>query len=111
MNLSIRSWALLLFFFIHPIVHSSAFQLRVKPGIDVLREHNFDILQDKRVGLVTNPTGVTADLEQTIDVLAKAPGVKLVAIYAPEHGVRGDNDAGKYVESTLDARTGIPEAL
>jgi uncharacterized protein YbbC (DUF1343 family) len=83
-------------------------QPRVKPGIDVLREHHFDILQGKRVGLVTNPTGVTADLEQTIDVLASAPEVKLVALYAPEHGVRGDNDAGKYVDSYLDQRTGLP---
>lgn len=83
-------------------------QPRVKPGIDVLRDHQFDILKGKRVGLVTNPTGVTADLEPTIDVLANAPDVRLVALYAPEHGVRGDNDAGKYVESYLDNRTGIP---
>ncbi len=83
-------------------------QARVKPGIDVLRDHQFDLLKGKRVGLVTNPTGVTADLEPTIDVLANAPGVQLVALYAPEHGVRGDNDAGKYVESYLDKRTGIP---
>jgi len=81
---------------------------RVKPGIDVLRDHQFDLLQGKRVGLVTNPTGVTADLEPTIDVLANAPGVKLVALYGPEHGVRGDNDAGKYVGSYLDENTGIP---
>ncbi len=85
-----------------------ALQPRVKPGIDVLRDQKFDILQGKRVGLVTNPTGVTADLEATIDVLVRAPGVRLVALYAPEHGVRGDNDAGKYVESYLDKRTGIP---
>jgi len=81
---------------------------RVKLGIDVLREHQFDILKGKRVGLVTNPTGVTSDLEPTVDVLAHAPGVRLVALYGPEHGVRGDNDAGKYIESYLDTRTGIP---
>ncbi len=83
-------------------------QPRVKLGIDVLRDHNFDILRGKRVGLVTNPTGVTSELEQTIDVLANATGVQLVALYAPEHGVRGDNDAGKYVDSYLDKSTGIP---
>jgi uncharacterized protein YbbC (DUF1343 family) len=83
-------------------------QPHVKLGIDVLRDHHFDLLKGKRVGLVTNPTGVTADLEPTIDVLANAPDVHLVALYAPEHGVRGDNDAGKYVESYLDKRTGIP---
>ena len=87
----------------HPFV-----QTRVKPGIDVLRDHQFDLLKGKRVGLVTNPTGVTADLEATIDVLANAPDVHLVALYGPEHGVRGDNDAGKYVESYLDRKTGIP---
>jgi uncharacterized protein YbbC (DUF1343 family) len=90
------------------IAQAFAVQPRVKPGIDVLRDRHFDILQGKRVGLVTNPTGVTADLEATIDVLAKAPGVQLVALYGPEHGVRGDNDAGKYVESYLDKSTGLP---
>ena len=83
-------------------------QNRVLPGIDVLREHGFDILQGKRVGLITNPTGVTADLQSTIDVLFNAPGVKLVALFGPEHGVRGDVDAGRTVEAYNDARTGLP---
>ncbi|HTP12588.1 MAG TPA: DUF1343 domain-containing protein, partial [Bacteroidota bacterium] len=87
---------------------SSSPQARVKPGIDVLRDHHFDILKGKRVGLVTNPTGVTSDLEPTVDVLAGAPGVQLVALYGPEHGVRGDNDAGKTVESSIDRKTGLP---
>ncbi len=86
----------------------NAAQPRVKLGIDVLRDHNFDILKGKRVGLITNPTGVSSDLEQTIDILANAPGVQLVALYGPEHGVRGDNEAGKAVESQVDKRTGIP---
>lgn len=93
---------------IFPVSKAVAQQPRVKLGIDVLRDHNFDILKDKRVGLVTNPTGVASDLQATVDVLAGAPGVKLVALYGPEHGVRGDNDAGKYVESYIDKRTGIP---
>ena len=80
----------------------------VKPGIDVLRERGFDILQGKRVGLITNATGVTSDLQSTIDVLFNSPGVKLVALYSPEHGVRGDGDAGKEINGFNDARTGLP---
>jgi uncharacterized protein YbbC (DUF1343 family) len=80
----------------------------VKPGIDVLREHGFDILKGKRVGLITNATGITSDLQSTVDVLFNSPGVKLVALYSPEHGVRGDGDAGKEINSFNDARTGLP---
>lgn len=83
-------------------------QAKVKPGIEVLRDRNFDIVRGKRVGLITNPTGVTADLRQTVDVLAEAPGVQLVALFGPEHGVRGDIEAGKHIESYVDARTGLP---
>jgi uncharacterized protein YbbC (DUF1343 family) len=81
---------------------------KVKPGIDVLREHGFDILNGKRVGLITNATGVTSDLQSTIDVLFNSPRVKLVALYSPEHGVRGDADAGKEINGFNDARTGLP---
>jgi uncharacterized protein YbbC (DUF1343 family) len=81
---------------------------KVKPGIDVLRERGFDILKGKRVGLITNATGVTSDLQSTIDVLFNSPEVKLVALYSPEHGVRGDADAGKEINGYNDARTGLP---
>lgn len=80
----------------------------VKPGIDVLRSRGFDILKGKRVGLVTNPTGISADLETTIDILFKAPGVKLAALFGPEHGVRGDVEGGKVVDGYNDSRTGLP---
>ncbi|MGD1045672.1 MAG: DUF1343 domain-containing protein [Bacteroidota bacterium] len=80
----------------------------VKPGIDVLRERGFDILQGKRVGLITNATGITSDFQSTVDVLFNSPGVKLVALYSPEHGVRGDGDAGKEINGFNDARTGLP---
>jgi len=80
----------------------------VKPGIDVLRERGFDILKGKRVGLITNATGITSDLQSTVDVLFNYPGVKLVALYGPEHGVRGDGDAGKEINGFNDARTGLP---
>jgi len=80
----------------------------VQPGIDVLRERGFDILQGKRVGLITNPTGISSDLQSTIDILFNAPGVKLVALYSPEHGIRGDVDAGKEINGYNDPRTKLP---
>lgn len=81
---------------------------QVKPGIEVLRDNGFAALQGKRVGLITNPSGVDNNLRSTIDILAEAPGVKLVGLYAPEHGVRGDVHAGDKVESSVDPATGVP---
>ncbi|MBI4427496.1 MAG: DUF1343 domain-containing protein [Ignavibacteriales bacterium] len=83
-------------------------QSKVKPGIDVLRSTNFEILQGKRVGLITNPTGVAADVTATVDILSGVQNVRLVALFGPEHGVRGDVEAGKYVESFVDSKTGLP---
>jgi uncharacterized protein YbbC (DUF1343 family) len=80
----------------------------VKPGIETLRESNFSILRGKRVGLITNPTGVDSRLVSTIDILKNAPGVTLVALFAPEHGVRGDQQAGKNVETSQDPITKLP---
>ncbi len=79
----------------------------VKTGIEVLRERGFDLLKGKRVGLITNPSGVDAQLRSTIDILAAAPDVKLAALFGPEHGVRGDAAAGVTVESAPDPKTGI----
>ena len=81
---------------------------KVKTGIEVLRESNFKILQGKRVGLITNPTGVDSQLKSTVDILNEAPGMKLVALYGPEHGVRGDVYAGDKIETTIDKQTRIP---
>ena len=81
---------------------------KVKPGIEVLQEMNFAPLQGKRVGLVTNPSGVDHNLRSTIDILFNAPGVKLVALFGPEHGVRGDVYAGGKVENFTDPATGLP---
>lgn len=80
---------------------------QVKPGIEVLRDRNFDILQGKRVGLITNPTGVDNNLKSTVDILHEAPGVTLAALFAPEHGVRGDIYAGDQVDNMVDAKTGV----
>ncbi len=80
----------------------------VETGLETLMKSNFAILKGKRVGLVTNPTGVDRSLRSTVDILFKAPGVKLVALYGPEHGVRGDFTAGDYVDSEQDPSTGLP---
>lgn len=81
---------------------------QVKPGVEVLRDSGFCGLKGKRVGLVTNPSGVDRHLRSTIDILFDADDVNLVALYAPEHGVRGDVYAGAKVESGRDSRTGLP---
>ena len=80
----------------------------VKPGVEVLRERGFAALEGRRVGLVTNPSGVDRHLQSTIDILFEAPEVNLVALYGPEHGVRGDVYAGGKVEDTKDETTGLP---
>lgn len=80
----------------------------VETGLETLVKNNFDVLRGKRVGLVTNPTGVDRYLRSTVDILFKAPDVKLVALYGPEHGVRGEFTAGEYVESETDPSTGLP---
>jgi uncharacterized protein YbbC (DUF1343 family) len=79
---------------------------QVKTGIEVLAERDFDLLQGKRVGLVTNPTGVDGSLRSTIDILHAH--VNLTALFGPEHGVRGDFSAGDHVGDQVDAPTGIP---
>ena len=80
----------------------------VKTGIEVLRDQNFALLLGKRVGHVTNPSGVDSQMNSTIDILYNAPGVNLVALYGPEHGVRGDVYAGGKVSDSKDATTGLP---
>ena len=80
----------------------------VRPGIEVLRDRGFDVLKGKKVGLVTNPSGVDSRLKSTIDILHEAPEVDLVALFGPEHGVRGDVYAGGKVEDAKDEATGLP---
>ncbi|MDR1984620.1 MAG: DUF1343 domain-containing protein [Prevotellaceae bacterium] len=83
-------------------------QQTVKTGIEVLRERNFDILKGKRVGLITNPTGVDGRLKSTVDILFEAKEVNLVTLYAPEHGIRGNFTAGHKVENEHDEKTNLP---
>ena len=83
-------------------------QPKVKTGLEVLKAENFKILKGKRVGLITNPTGVDNNLRSTIDIFYQSPEVNLVALYGPEHGVRGAHSAGEYVGSYTDKYTGVP---
>src|SRR5262249_55958119 len=75
-------------------------------GLDVLVAEHFARLRGRRVGLVTNQTGVSSRGESAIDLLAHAPGVTLVALFSPEHGIRGLAD--DKVASSRDAKTGLP---
>jgi uncharacterized protein YbbC (DUF1343 family)/CubicO group peptidase (beta-lactamase class C family) len=77
----------------------------VLTGIDVLASENFARLRGKRVGLLTNQTGRSRDGSSTIDLIAKAPGVTLAALFSPEHGIRGDAD--DRIESSRDQKTGL----
>ena len=81
---------------------------RIKTGIEVLKESHFKLLQGKRVGLITNPTGVDNNLQSTVDILFNAPEVNLVALFGPEHGIRGNQWAGVSVEDEKDRITGLP---
>jgi uncharacterized protein YbbC (DUF1343 family)/CubicO group peptidase (beta-lactamase class C family) len=95
--------------------HVSTRNGTVKTGIDLLEEHGFDVLQSpaqsptgkKRIGVVTNQTGIDNQGQRTIDVLAKAPGVSLDAIFSPEHGVTGELDTTN-VGNSVDSATGVP---
>ena len=83
-------------------------QAQVKPGIEVLLSERLELVKGKRVGLITNPTGVTSKLVSTIDALDEHSEIELAALFGPEHGVRGDVFAGNYVADTIDQRTGVP---
>ena len=87
-----------------PEKQSESFKL----GIEVLEENHFDLLAGKRIGLVTNPTGVNSKLKSTVDILSESEKLNMVALFGPEHGVRGNFSAGDLIENQKDAKTGIP---
>ena len=94
--------------------------IRVRPGVEVLLTDSVHLVAGRRVGLVTNHTGVYPGPEpggqagasqasgSTIDALADAEQIQLVALYGPEHGICGEEEAGAHVESGVDPRTGVP---
>jgi uncharacterized protein YbbC (DUF1343 family) len=79
---------------------------KVQTGVDVLEAEHFAPLEGRQVGLITNLTGVDAAGRRTVDLLAHAPGVKLLAVFSPEHGIEGQADTR--VPSSTDAATGLP---
>ena len=87
-------------------LNSSATSAKVLTGIDVLERDGFKQLAGLRIGLVTNHTGRNREGRQTIDVLSKAPGVRLVALFSPEHGIRGLAD--EKISDSKDEVTGLP---
>ncbi len=91
-----------------PVVFFPGTGPRVMLGIDVLAAQNFAPIAGKRVGLLTHPPGVNRLGVSTIDILRAAPGVKLVALFGPEHGIYGKTAASVNIADTIDRRTGLP---
>ncbi len=81
----------------------------VKPGIEMLFEDkaNLKLIEGKKLGLITNPTGIDHNFKSTIDILADYPGCKLVALFGPEHGIRGDFFGGAKVGDSVDKKTNV----
>ena len=80
----------------------------VELGDEVFLRETWHELHGRCIGIVTNQTGVTSQLESIVDAVRRNPAICLKAIYAPEHGFRGDRPAGAYVPSYVDERTGLP---
>src|SRR5215204_2742840 len=80
----------------------------MKLGVDVLFEKRLDLVRGRRVGLITNPTGVDRDLTSTVERFRRHPELKLAALYGPEHGVRGNAQAGEYVPFYFDDQFQLP---
>lgn len=91
-----------------PAIPAAAAAGVVTPGIDVLLAKHSDLIRGKKIGLITNPSGVGRDLRSTIELLRSVPEAKLVALYGPEHGVRGNAQAGVFVQVFRDEKLGLP---
>jgi uncharacterized protein YbbC (DUF1343 family) len=83
-------------------------QPAVKTGVEVLFEKHLDVIRGKRIGLITNPSGVDSHLDSIVELFRAHPDVKLVALYGPEHGVRGDAQAGQTVPFYYDEHFQLP---
>ncbi|HSJ10474.1 MAG TPA: DUF1343 domain-containing protein [Longimicrobiales bacterium] len=81
---------------------------RVVPGLEVLLRDSAHLVRGKRVGFLTNQSAVTSAGESGIDLLHASPDVQLVALFGPEHGLRGGVEGGVKIESGVDQRTGVP---
>ena len=80
----------------------------VTPSVEVLFEKHAELLAGRRIGLITNQTGVDSQLRSTADLLHADPRFRLVALFGPEHGIRGGAEAGEKVGDRRDPATGLP---
>ncbi len=83
-------------------------QSRVKIGAEILIEKHLDLVKGKKIGIVTNHTGILPDGRHIVDVLNEVEGVRVVALFGPEHGIRGEVPDGKSISHGVDTKTGIP---
>jgi len=90
------------------IIYALPIQARVYTGLEVFVYKYLNSVKGKRIGLITNRTGRDARGKSTIDILYASPKVNLVALFAPEHGIRGDVKAGDFVKGGVDKKTGLP---
>ena len=88
--------------------HKTSTRPPVKLGVEVLFEKHLDLIRGKHVGLITNPTGLDSHLDSIIELFRAHPEVKLVSLYGPEHGVRGNAQAGQYVAFYYDEHFQLP---
>lgn len=98
------------FIVLNLIVITLAFsqQSRVKVGAEILIEKHLDLIKGKKIGIVTNHTGILPDGRHIVDVLNEIEDVKVVALFGPEHGIRGEVPDGKSISHGVDTKTGIP---
>jgi len=80
----------------------------VRPGIEVLLADSLHLVRGRRIGFITNHTSLDRERRSAIDLLHEHPEVQLVALFGPEHGLRGEAEAGERVESGVDPATGVP---
>lgn len=104
-----KNHGIILFIVMALVLPASAIRAqKVKTGLEVLQADDFSQLKGKKVGLITNPTGVDHLLHSTVDLFFRSGEFSLVALFGPEHGVRGDYAAGDYVDNFTDPVTGLP---
>lgn len=104
-------WAVVMLLIVGGVVSAAGRKngqrISISTGIEVLKADGFKLLEGKRVGLITNPTGVDNNMVSDIDILAGAENVNIVALFGPEHGVRGNAYAGDAVDDGIDKATGL----
>jgi uncharacterized protein YbbC (DUF1343 family) len=91
-----------------PLLAATVPPANITLGDDIFLSQTWRELGGRRIGVITNQTGVTSRLETLVDAVRRNPAIHLRAIYAPEHGFRGDRTAGSYVPSYVDAASGLP---